>query len=92
MHLATILNQPGDVLTRPEVPPNREFVETLGGALDDLGWSGFDFMAARVRSRLGFVANISVMHETRRAYSDVEREHLSAVAQLASLALSGTAP
>jgi hypothetical protein len=43
---------------------------------------------ARIRSRLGFFAHVSVVRETRRGYTDVEREHLGAIAQLASHALS----
>ena len=90
LHLTTILSDPGDVITRCELSRSRDFSKRFEPALDVLGFRDVNFMMARVRSRLGFVANIRVVHESHE-YSDVERAHLGAIAQLASLAITGSA-
>jgi hypothetical protein len=91
VHFTTIIAQPGDVLARADQPPSqdREFVEKVGPALISVGWPDLDFMLGRVRSKRGFMASIAVLHETSHDHTDVDREHLSAISQLVSLALSG---
>jgi transcriptional regulator with XRE-family HTH domain len=46
------------------------------------------FIHARIRSRGGVTAGITVKHASERVYSDVERAAISAIASLTSLALS----
>jgi hypothetical protein len=93
LHLYPILVKPGEVLTRTDrLMEDREFSDKFSHTMDVVGWHDHDFMNARVRSKIGFVANIAIINETRRGYTDVEREHLSAIAQLVSHALSGGAP
>jgi transcriptional regulator with XRE-family HTH domain len=89
MQHATILAQPGDVLTRSD--RRYPFGDMFAPALEVAGMNNFDFITARIRSRLGFVASIGAVHVTPQNYAEVEREHLSAIAQLASHALSGVA-
>jgi transcriptional regulator with XRE-family HTH domain len=89
MQHATILAQPGDVLTRSD--RRYPFGDMFALALEVAGMNNFDFITARIRSRLGFVASIGAVHVTPQNYAEVEREHLSAIAQLASHALSGVA-
>ena len=46
---------------------------------------------AHVQSTDGFVARLSALYDNCHALSDLEREQLSAIAELTSLALSGSA-
>jgi transcriptional regulator with XRE-family HTH domain len=89
MQHATILVQPGDLLARSDL--RYPFSESFAPALDFAGLNDFDFITARVRSRLGFVASLGAVHVTPHQYAEVEREHLSTVAQLVSHALSAGA-
>src|SRR5262249_49841539 len=83
--------KPGDVLARSDQDFRaREFVDRTRHAMDAVGWLDMDFMVARVRSRSGFAGHISLIHEIHRGFSELEREHLSTVAHLASHALSGS--
>lgn len=87
MQHVTMLVQPGDVLTRSD--RRYPFGETFAPALEVARMNNFDFITARIRSRLGFVASIGAVHVTPQNYAEVDREHLSAIAQIASHALSG---
>jgi transcriptional regulator with XRE-family HTH domain len=51
---------------------------------------GFTFLKARVRSRSGLVAGFCIIHELGHSYSASDRAALSAVAEVASLALSSS--
>jgi transcriptional regulator with XRE-family HTH domain len=79
---------PGDILTPEAMPKDKSFAEIFVRAIDYVGWNDLDFLGTRVRSRCGFIANVTVVHEWRRGYTEVESEHLSAVAQLVSHAIS----
>lgn len=87
-YFGALLAHPGDTVTRADHPvPNPDIAKKFRLALDVVGWRDYDFMVARVYSRGGFTVNLGVLHERRHGFTDVEREHLSAVAELGSLAL-----
>ena len=84
-----LMAQPGDVLT--DFERDARFPD-LGArhhqAADVIGWD-VSYAMAYIRSRRGFVARLLPVHQTAHAFSELERAHLSALADLTSLALSG---
>lgn len=86
------LSQPGNLITRFErdtIFPALAAKER--SALDAVGRSALSFAMASVRSPRGFVGRILAIHYTGHAYTDVERAQLSTLADVTSLALSGSA-
>ena len=84
------MTRPGETWTMserdarfPELPRKRRI------ALQVLGWTNVSSAMASIRSQSGFVARLSIVHTSRRTYTDVELERLSTIAELASFALSG---
>jgi transcriptional regulator with XRE-family HTH domain len=80
--------QPGDVLTPAELARLPENAE-LPPVLDEMDWD-VSYALATIRSRCGFVARIGPVYHTAHEYSEIERARLSALADLTSLALSGS--
>ena len=80
--------RPGEVLTMSERDAFfPDLKKKRRPALDVLGWNDVSSAMACIRSQSGFVARLSIVHTARHAYSKLERERLSALAELVSLAL-----
>ncbi|HYZ17552.1 MAG TPA: helix-turn-helix domain-containing protein [Candidatus Acidoferrum sp.] len=85
----TLLAQPGEVITRSERDERfPDLAAKRRSALDAMGWSDVSFAMANIRTQHGFVARLAVVHATDHTYSEMEREQLSTLADLTSLALS----
>jgi transcriptional regulator with XRE-family HTH domain len=89
----TLMPQPGDLLTLAERDarfPDR--AAALHAVLETVGWPpDFSYFFATVRTQRGFVGRLAAGHQTAHAYSEIECAQLCALADLASLALSGVA-
>ncbi len=86
----TLMAQPGDLMTRAERDarfPDLAAMERP--VLRTIGLSDMSFAMATVRSQHGFVARLLAVHRTPYPFSELERAHLSTLADLASIALSG---
>jgi transcriptional regulator with XRE-family HTH domain len=81
-----LLAQPGELLTRSERPVQSEEDSV---ELESVGWTNISFAIANIRSHDGFIARLLAFYHTDHAFSEVERAELSALADLASLAISG---
>jgi transcriptional regulator with XRE-family HTH domain len=90
LYCYTLLAQPGDLVTRTELDawfPERAAM--LRPAVDAAGRSDVSVAMANIRSAHGFLARLLTFHKTGHEYSTIERAHLSTLADLTSLALSG---
>ena len=91
LNYADALREAGDVLTRSkQTPQNPDLVIQVDRARDATGWHDVDFMVARVRSRHGFIANVTIFHNGRHTYTEADQAQLGTIAEIASLALSST--
>jgi hypothetical protein len=54
-----------------------------------MDWADVSFNFAHIRSRSGFFARLTPLYHTAHENSKIERAHLSTLADLTSLALSG---
>ncbi len=89
LHCFPLLTSPGELVTRPQRDARFADQAGLRRALDALDWSGFSCAMALVRSQSGFVAQLQAIHHSAHAFTEIERAHLSALAEVTSLALSG---
>ncbi len=58
-------------------------------ALEVLGWPHLSSAMASIETDTGFVARLCLAHTSAHVYSQLEREQLATLAELASLALAG---
>jgi transcriptional regulator with XRE-family HTH domain len=93
MNYHPVLAQPGEVLTRAgQPPPSPDLATQFRRALEVIDWPDVDYMVANVRSRSGFIAHIAVVHSKHHPYSETDRAHLSAIAEVTSIALADAPP
>ena len=85
--LYPLLSAPGDIGSRDTYRATRVRSAYEEG-LVKYKLTGWSFLHARISSRSGIVAGITVKHARRRDYSETEREIIGAIASMASLALS----
>jgi len=91
LHYADFLCEAGDVVTRSSQPPQSpNLVVQVNRARDASGWRDVNFMVARVCSRHGFIANVTIVHNGCHTYTEADQALLSTIAEIASLALSST--
>ena len=86
----SLMTQPGELITRSERDarfPHLAINERR--TLEDVGWADISFAMAHVQSRSGSVSRILAHNTTGHVFSKIERAHLSTLADLTSLALSG---
>lgn len=89
----TLIAQPGDVLTSAERDAHfPELALRVNRALEAAELRDVSAAMAAVRSQHGFVARIMAVRYGPYAYSEMERAQLSTLADLTSLALSGSVP
>ena len=81
------ISKPGDVGTRDSFRLT-SVAAAYEAALATYKLHRSAFIHARIRSRGGVTAGITVKHASERVYSEVERAIISAIASLTSLALS----
>jgi len=91
LHYDAVLLNAGDVITRSSSPqPSLLFAREFERALDVVNWRDVDYMAARLTASKGLTVHLAVVDTwNRREYNALYQAHLSAVADLASHALSG---
>lgn len=86
----TTMVAPGEVLTMSERDARFPALAVKRrAALEVLGWTEVSSAMASIQSQSGFVARLSIVHTSAHEYSHIEREQLSTLAELASLALFG---
>jgi transcriptional regulator with XRE-family HTH domain len=89
--LYPLIAQPGDVWSRSERDARLpDLASNLRDIFDAVGWERLSFVTACVQTRAGFVGRIVVVHHAGHEYSEIERAQLSTLAEIASLALSGS--
>ena len=82
----------GQVGSRRELHRNLTVRDRIDDAFAKVGFEDADFLCAHVRSNQRFEANLFANYVTRRkAFSELDRAVFGALADLASLALSGPA-
>lgn len=80
----------GEVLTMCERDARfPDLVMKRRPALEVLGWRHVSSAMASIESPSGFVARLSLVHTSPHAYSQLEREQIATLVELASLAFSG---
>ena len=86
-----LMEQPGELITRLERDACfPDLAAKDRPAFDAVGLGDISFAMAHVQTSHGFVARILAHHAMAHEYSEIERAHLSMLADLTSLALSGT--
>ena len=88
LHYYGRMPQPGDVLTGAEQARFPEYAE-LPSVLDEMDWHAF-YAVGTIRTRCGLIARLTTHYRTGHEFSEIERAQLSALADLTSLALSGS--
>jgi transcriptional regulator with XRE-family HTH domain len=91
LHGYTLLAQPGELLTSAERDARLPGLATkVRDALRAAEMPDVSVAMANVRSHRGFVARLLAVHRTPHAFTAIERAQLSTLADLTSLALSGS--
>jgi hypothetical protein len=85
-----VMGQPGELITRSQRDARYpSLAEQERPILDAIGLAGLSFAMANIRSKRGLTARFLAVHRTSYAFTDLELAHVSTLAELASLALSG---
>jgi transcriptional regulator with XRE-family HTH domain len=86
----TVMAQPGEVITRSQRDSlNPGLATNERPMLQAIGFPDLSFAMANIRSPQGFTARLLAVHHNAHAFTELELAHLGALADLASLALSG---
>jgi transcriptional regulator with XRE-family HTH domain len=85
--LYPLLSEPGDIGSRDTYRAT-SVATAYEAELVKHKLAGWSFLHARISSRRGIIGGITVKHARERDYSDTDRAVISAIASVASLALS----
>src|SRR5271165_1344278 len=92
LHCMTVMTRPGELITqsdRDKLFP--KLAARANDVLSSIDLSSSFFTMAHVQSNYGLIARLSALYNDQYALSDLERAQLSTIAELSSLALSGSA-
>jgi transcriptional regulator with XRE-family HTH domain len=85
-----VMAQPGELITRSQRDARYPSLAARERQiLDAIGLPDLSFAMANIRSKRGLTARLVAIHLSSHAFTDLELAHVSTLAELASLALSG---